>query len=194
MSDAKMRVSLRTPRPARFGKVGSILLSADFIIALPAGVAGGLLVSLSKAVAAQASTFLFGAAALLGTLAGIVIAAHTILISLMSPEYVLVLERAQGGVRAVSRPYKIVIWACAIGVLLALFAGLAWPAIPQVSELGWHLVRGVVFGAPTALGVYGLIGAAQLAGLSAFHLEQRAKLLHTLREARVGLGRDRKGA
>lgn len=178
-------------RSARYGRVGSIVLSADFLVAVPAGIGAGVLVALSKTVGSQASTILLAIGALLATLAGIVIAAHTIMISLMSAEYMLVLERASGGIRAVSRPYKIVIWTCAFGVLASLFAVLVWPLIPSSAFLAWRLIRGIALGVPVALGAYGLIGSAQLAGLNAFHLENRASLLRTIRDVRQRTNKDR---
>jgi hypothetical protein len=168
----------------------------DFLIALPVGVAAGALVAFSDKAAAQAGAILLAVSALLATLAGIVIAAHTILVSLLSPEYMLILERAPGGIKAVSRPYKIVIRVCAAGVLVSLLAALAWPAAPTSDLWIWRLFRWLVFGVSVALGAWGLMGSVQLAGQSAWHLEQRAKLLRILRQTRESLKNngDRKSA
>lgn len=175
---------------------GSVLLSIDFLLAVPVGLAAGALVAFADKSADQAGTILLAVTALLATLAGIVLAAHTILVSLLSAEYLVVLERTSGGIQAVSRPYKIVIWVCAIGVLASLLAALAWPALPSTSPWYWRLTRWSVFGTSIFMGVWGLIGAVQLAGQSAWHLEQRAKLLKVLRDTRDGLRRanDRRSA
>ncbi|MFI7603957.1 hypothetical protein ACIBTV_02390 [Micromonospora sp. NPDC049366] len=177
-------------------RLGAVLLSIDFMLAIPVGVGAGALVTFADKPAAQAGTILLAVTALLATLTGIVMAAHTILVSLLSPEYLVVLERTTGGLRAVSRPYKIVIWVCAIGVLVSLLAALAWPTLPETSQWYWRLARWSVFGSSIFIGVWGLIGSVQLAGHSAWHLEQRAKLLKVLRDTREGLRRanDRRSA
>jgi hypothetical protein len=178
------RPALHTRRSKRYSRAGSVLLAYDFLLALPTGAAAGILVAFSRQPAEQAPTILLAITALLATLAGIVIAAHTIVVSLISPEYMLILERAQGGIRAVSRPYKIVIWVCAIGVLVSLLAALGWSLLPTTAIWYWRVSRAAAFGVPLSLAAWGLLGSVKLAGESAWHLEQRTKLLKLLRETR----------
>ncbi|WP_329107063.1 hypothetical protein OG792_02815 [Micromonospora sp. NBC_01699] len=170
-------------------RAGSVILSIDFLLAIPVAVAAGALITFADKASGQAGTILLAVTALLATLTGIVMAAHTILVSLLSAEYLIVLERASGGLRAVSRPYKIVIWVCAIGVLVSLLSALAWPILPASSTWYWRAARWTIFGTSIFMAVWGLIGSVQLAGQSAWHLEQRAKLLKLLRDTREDLKR-----
>jgi hypothetical protein len=166
--------------PFRYSPLGSIVASHDFLISLPVGAVLGFLVGQVAKIGNNAPTILLAYVAALVALAAIVIAAHTLLISLISPEYLVVLERATGGVPGVSRPYKIVAAVCAAGSLLTLTAALIWPVVPG----GYSTSRGLIFGFCTLATSWGILGSTQLIGLGAFHLERRASLLRVLRDVR----------
>jgi hypothetical protein len=174
----------------RYSRVGSIFLATDFLFSLPVGATLGFLVGQIDKIGDTAPTILLAYVAALVALAAIVIAAHTLLITLLSPEYLLVLERAPGGVPGVSRPYKIVAFVCAAGSLLSLAAALIWPVLPN----DYSTSRGLVFGICTLFAAWGILGSTQLIGLGAFHLEQRTSLLQLLRDVRQLQNEKRKRA
>jgi hypothetical protein len=90
------------------------------------------------------------------------------------------LQRTPGGVKSAVRPFVIVVWVCVLGAIASFAAALSWPAIPGGS---WPL-RWLAFSVPASLAIWGLLGSAQLAGLSAFHLEQRSMLAEAVSEFR----------
>jgi hypothetical protein len=179
-------VSVRPPvgppakTPWRYTRLGSVLLSVDFYLGVPAGIALGLLPALSKPASGMATTLLIALGAAAVAVAAVVVAAKTIFVSLVTPEYMVVLERARGGVKGAARPFVIVAWVCTAAALLNFAAALAWPAIP---EHAWWL-RWLVFAIPAALAGWGLLGSAQLVSLGAFHLEQRSILMKAIRDFR----------
>jgi hypothetical protein len=171
-------------KPFRYSRVGSVVASVDFIVAVPVGIAFGALAAYSGSVAKNATTVLFAFGAALVALAAVVIAAHALVVTLMSPEYLEVLKRTRGSVDGVSRPYVIVGWVCAIGALLSVAVALAWPAFPQGPTFWPRVARWVSVAVPSVCAVWGLLGSAQLIGLNAFHLEQRVSLATVIRDAR----------
>jgi hypothetical protein len=149
-------------------------------VGVPAGIALGLLPAFNKAAAAMAPTLLiaFGGAAI--AVAAVVVAAKTILVALLTPEYMMALERARGGIKGAARPFVIVAWLCTTAALVSFAAALAWPAIPSGS---WWL-RWLAFSIPSALAAWGLLGSAQLVSLGAFHMKQRSDLMKAIRDFR----------
>jgi hypothetical protein len=123
-------------------------------------------------------------------IAAVVIAVKTIFITLLSPDYLVALQRAHGGVKVAARPFIIVVWVCILGAIASFSAALSWPAIPGAS---WP-VRWLAFSIPAGLAFWGLLGSAQLAGLSAFHLEQRSMLAEAVSEFRRRRGESSRSA
>lgn len=181
-SPASVRTPSRAPVKSqwRYTRWGSVILSIDFYLGVPAGIALGLLPALNKAAADMATTVLIAFGGALVAVAAVVVAVKTILITLMSPEYLMALERVAGGIKGAARPFVIVAWVCILGALISFAAALSWPAIPEHS---WWL-RWLAFSTPTALAAWGLLGTAQLVSLGTFHLEQRSILMKAIREAR----------
>jgi hypothetical protein len=164
----------------RYTRLGSIVLSIDFLLGVPAGIALGLLPALNKAAADMATTVLIAFGGALVAVAAVVVAVKTIFITLLSPEYLIALERVEGGIKSAVRPFVIVAWVCVIGSLVSFAAALSWPAIPGHS---WWL-RWLAFSIPSCLAAWGLLGSAQLVSLGTFHLEQRSILTNAIREFR----------
>src|SRR5262245_33482996 len=84
--------------PWRYNRWGSIILSWDFYLGVPAGIALGLLPAFNKSVADTAPTVLLAVGGALVAIAAVVIAVKTIFITLLSPDYLVALQRAPGGV------------------------------------------------------------------------------------------------
>ena len=184
MADAPVPVRATSAAPVklpwRYTPWGSIVLAKDFYLGVPGGIAIGTLPAFNKASAGMATTLLISFGAALIGVAAVVVAVKTIFVTLIGPEYLVVLERAPGGVKGAAKPFIIVAWVCIVGALCSFAAALAWPAIPAHS---WGL-RWFAFSVPAALTAWGLLGTAMLVGLGAFHLEQRSKLMKIIRDAR----------
>jgi hypothetical protein len=181
MADQSAPSAAATARtPWKYTRWGSIILSLDFYIGVPAGIAFALLPALNKAVAGMATTVLIALGGALVAMAAVVVAVETIFVTLLIPEYQAAFERIEGGIKAAARPYVIVAWVCAVGALLSFASALSWPGIPQDT---WWL-RWLAFSVPGALAAWGLLGSAQLVSLGAFHLEQRSILVKAIREYR----------
>lgn len=159
---------------------GSVLLSFDCYLGVPAGFALGILPALSKGASGMATTVLIAFGGALVAIAAVVVAALTIFAALLSPEYLIVIQRKEGGVKRAIRPFAIVGWVCIVGALCSFAAGLGWPAIPPDSwGISW-----LAFSVPAALTAWGLLGTAQLVMLGSFHLNARSNLLKAVTEVR----------
>jgi hypothetical protein len=174
------QIEPQAKRSMRYTQWGSILLSFDFYLGVPIGVALGILPAFDKAAATMATTVLVTFGGALVAIVAVVVAAKTIFVTLLSPEYLLALERIEGGLKSATRPYIVVAWVCVVGLLTSFAAVLGWPAIPGH---GWWL-RWLVFSLPACLSAWGLLGAVQLVTLQAFHLEQRETLMRAVQEFR----------
>jgi hypothetical protein len=167
-------------RAWRYTRWGSVILSPDFYIGVPAGIAIGLLPALNKAAGGMATVLLIALGAALVAIAAVVVAAVTIFVTLLSPEYEQVLDRLPGGVKGAAKPFVTVAWVSVVGTLCSFAAALAWPAIPQ--HLWWLLW--LTFSIPAALTAQALLGSAQLVSMGSFHVRQRAALMKAVREVR----------
>jgi hypothetical protein len=159
-----------------------VFLSTDFLVALPVGVAFGAVPALVDDLA-QARTVVPVLLAMVGVLtavAAIVLAAHTLVVTLMSPEYTEVISRTPEGLQGLSAPYLVVMRVAIFGLATSLSAALVWPALAA----GPSWLRWLVFALPSFLTLWSLIGCGQLVGLGAFHLEQRSALRNVLSEVR----------
>jgi hypothetical protein len=169
------------PRPwSKYGRWGSIFRSYDFEISVPVAVALGALPAWITSVASGAVPILIASGGALTAIAGLVIVAITLFVGVITPEYLVIMEQVQGGVRGAVRPYYIVVLTSIVGILVSFTAALAWPAIP--AHATW--LRWIAFSIPTLFTSWGLLGAIQLVALGNFHIEQRARLAELLREIR----------
>lgn len=174
----------------RYTRWGSVFLSVDFYAGAPAGIAIGLLPALNKASGGMATTLLVALGAALVAIAAVVVAAVTIFVTLLSPEYEQVLDRLPGGVKGAAKPFVRVAWVSVIGTLCSFAAALAWPAIPQHR---WWLLW-LTFSIPAALTAQALLGSAQLVSIGSFHVEKRAALMKAVREVRQRQNRPSRSA
>jgi len=158
-----------------------VFLSIDFLLGLPIGAAFGMATAFSGAVTVAASAILITFVAVDVALAALALAAITLVAALTSSEYLELLQRVPGGVRGLTRPFKIVAVVSAVAAIVSLAVALAWPAIPNAADALWRTVRGVTFGLASFTTVWALIGCVQLVELSTFHMEKRASLVGLLR-------------
>jgi hypothetical protein len=128
----------------------------------------------------MATVVLIALGAALVAILAVVVAAITIFVTLLSPEYEQLLDRVQGGVKSATKPFVTVAWVSAVGTLCSFVVALAWPAIPA----HWWWLLWVAFSIPVALTAWSLLGSAQLVSIGAFHVRQRAALMKAVREVR----------
>ena len=123
---APVRTTSGTPvkRPWRYTRWGSVILSPDFYIGVPAGFAIGLLPALNKAAGDMATVVLIALGAALVAIAAVVVAAMTIFVTLLSPEYEQVLDRLSSGVKGAVKPFVTVAWVSVVGALCSFAAAL----------------------------------------------------------------------
>jgi len=179
---AEMPTPVPTPDKQRWRETswGSVILSFDFYIGVPVGFAIGILPALSKDASGMATTVLVAFGGALIAIAAVVVAALTIFATVLSPEYLIVIQRKEGGVKRAVRPFAIVSWVCIAGALCSFAAALGWPAVsPHSWWIGW-----LAFSVPSALTAWGLLGTAQLVMLGSFHLQARSNLLRAVSEVR----------
>jgi hypothetical protein len=169
---------------------GSVVLSFDFYVGVPAGIALAILPALSDAAAGMATTILIAFGAALIGIAAVVVTALTIFVTVLSAEYLVALQALPGGVKGAARPFVITGLVCIIGALVSFAAALGWPAIPAHA---WEL-RWFVFACPAAGTGWGLLGTAQLISLGAYHLNQRSELLKVIGEVRRQRSRSSRSA
>jgi hypothetical protein len=172
------------PRPWWYTRWGSVFLSIDFLLGIPIGAAAGALVAYNAAAAAAATAVLITYVAVDIALAGLALGAITLLASLMSSEYLALLQRVPGGVKGMTRPFKIVAIVSGVAALMSLMLTLAWPAIPATVDTLWRTVRGVTFGLASFTTFWAIIGSVQLVELGTFHMEKRASLVGILQDYR----------
>jgi hypothetical protein len=159
---------------------GSVVLSYDFYLGVPAGIALGTLPAFSTAAAGMATTLLITFGAALLAIAAVAVAALTIFVTVLSPEYLAVIERLPNGMKGATQPFVITGRVCVIGALCSFAAALGWPAIPAHS---WEL-RWFVFSVPAVATVWGLLGTVQMLSLGSYHLNKRSELLRAISEVR----------
>jgi hypothetical protein len=165
---------------SKYGRWGSIFRSIDFELSVPVGLGFGALPAFVKAVSSGAVPILIAFGGALGGIAALVVVAITLFVAIITPEYLVMMEQVQGGLRGAVRPYYLVVLVSMVGLLVSFGAALAWPAIPSHSP--W--LRWLVFGMAAFFTSWGVLGTVQLVALGNFHIEQRARLAEVLRQIR----------
>lgn len=167
-------------RWSKYGSVGSIIWSVDFIYGIPVGVALGAIPTFSPVASDGAVAILITFAGVLVAIAAVILAAVTLFATLMDETYRLALESTRGGIRGAVRPYLAVALVSGGGILTSLAAALGWPALPRhFSWLHW-----LTFSVPASLTMWAIIGSVQLVGLGNYHIERRAELLKFLADVK----------
>lgn len=160
---------------ASHSRVGSVLLSPD----LWSGVAVGIVAWWGAANYIEAAQSLRnGLPTLVGlavAVTAVVVAAHTLLVSLISPAYVEVLKNAPGGLRAASTPYKVT-GAVSVVAVIAGVVAMAWPVL---ADAAW--ANAVAIAVPYGLVTWSVVGMVQLIWIGAFHFESREQINDVIR-------------
>lgn len=155
-------------KPLRYGRVGAVILSWDFLCGLPVGIAVALLPAFSKAITRSAQGILLGITGIGAGLAGLVLTALTILLGSITPAYKRLLDKLPGGAAGPVLPFKIVIIVATVASLSGLIAALAWPL---VQEHRWYAFA--VFTVPAVTMTWALLGCVQVIGQLVDHMRRR---------------------
>lgn len=176
MTDAHPTAAPVTRRPWRYTRVGAIVLSPDFYVGVPLGLAVAVLPTASRAVAASGQTVLLGLSATAAALTGLVLTSVSVLVGAITPAFGKLLELLPNGLDGLLRPYR---WIVAVSVSscgAGLLAALAWPLVISI----WQL-RLLAMSVPLALLLWALGGCIQIIDLTAKTL-QRARQADRLDE------------
>lgn len=162
-------------RSVSHSRVGSVLLSPD----IWSGIAVGLVAWWGAANYVEAARSLRdGLPTLVGlavAVTAVVVAAHTLLVSLISPAYVEVLKNAPGGLSAASTPYKVT-GAVSVAAIIAGVVAMAWP-VP--ADAAW--ANAIPTAVPYGLVTWAAVGMVQLIWIGAFHFESREQINDVIR-------------
>lgn len=146
-----------------------------------AGLAA-FLFTLAAAIAPQVrdagTTALIAESALQVALAAVIVTALAVFTTFFDSPYRRVLEHASGTVLAAMAPYLAIVVVATIGAASAVISFTIWGAIGDVPQA-------ILLALSTGLTVWTIIGSAQLAWLTAFHANQRAKLQKGVDDARA---------
>jgi hypothetical protein len=156
--------------------LADLFISVDFGAGILGGIAGYFAITSSDELHKRAIDALLIQAGLGVAILAVALAALAILVSLLGAEYLVVLERADGGVSGAFFPYKSVAVVSCLAAIAALGSAFVWP-------LASSTVQGLLFGLSTLCTVWALVGTAQLAFITANHGTDRADVLREMREA-----------
>jgi hypothetical protein len=164
----------------RYSRVGAIVASSDFLTALPLAVGLGGVVACSDAVTRSASVVFLAVAGAAVALLSVIIAAAAVIASMASDAYLTVVAHAPGGLRGLTRPFKVVAVVSAAATVLGLAVGLAWPAVEGAPAA----VRWALASVTLGFGIWSLLGSVQLIEQSMFHLNARSQIVEAVRTVR----------
>src|SRR5260370_28053813 len=154
--------------------LADLLVAPDFGAGVVAGIASYFAITSSPELEKRAIDALLIEAGLGVAILAVALAALAILVSLLGAEYLVVLERADGGVSGAFFPYKSVAVVSCITAVAALGSAFVWP-------LASSTVQGLLFGFSTLCTVWALVGTGQLAFITANHGTDRADVLRQMR-------------
>jgi len=152
--------------PWRYTRWGSVLLSADFLAALPLGILGASSALLSHDVRVAMPGVLLGVAGVGAAIATLVLTSLTVLLGTITPAYRSMLQQVPGGVAGVASPFRVVIWIAAFTTAWALIAA-GFAPIAQ-----GHPVWAFLLAAPAYFGLlWAVFGCVQVTEQLIYHLQ-----------------------
>lgn len=119
MSDTNVKGPRR-----RETRLGSVVLSYDFYIGVPAGLVAAVAVGLSDNVQ-NAAGLLIGTATVSAAIAALVLTGLTVLLTTISADYRAYLRQLPAGVAGLAGPYRLVVKVGSIGALASVVGGFA---------------------------------------------------------------------
>lgn len=155
----------------RYGTVGSVLLSYDFLTGVPVGALAALSTLCSESVRSTTPAILIGIAGVGAAVATLVLTSMAVLLATITPAYRELLRKTPDGIIETARPFR---WIVALAALSTGWAILAAGIIPLVEESGL-LTFLIAFPAYSLL-LWAVFGCIQATGQLIMHWEnsQRA--------------------
>lgn len=165
--------SSTTNTPWRYTRIGSIVLSYDFYLGIPVGVAAAAPAAFSSSTLDAMPVILLGIAGLGVAVATVVLTSLTLLLTTMSPEYRAYLQKLPGGASTLANPYRFVVVVAGAATLFGIAGATALPLVE-----GHLLVNGDDLGAALvsvpAMACVGwaVLGCVQMTNLLVYHWEK----------------------
>lgn len=178
------RASTVRPRWSRHGRVGSLVWSADFGLSLLFAICAGLLVAVFDAAVLQVPATLITFAAVDAGLLAAVLGASVAVVSLISPEYLTIINRTPNGVAGIARTFNRTATIAGAGCVLSLAAVFVFPTVPLRPGITFDVMRAVILGLALCPASWAIPATVQLVHQVSFHLTQRGQLAQALGEAR----------
>ena len=166
-------------RPWRYRRLGSVLLSYDFFLGVPLGVAAAASTLFSDDVRSSLPGVLVGVAGVGAAVATLVLTSLAVLLGTITPAYRRMLTQVQGGVVGTARPFQ---WVVALSAATTAWSLLAAGLVPLVRSNGLAVFA---LTAPAfALLLWAVFGCLQVTGQLVRHWEsrERAEALEERRE------------
>lgn len=166
--DATAQLQLSPSRIGELRRRHPIVGSLDFLGGIVVGTGAGVAAAFSASVRTNGFTALLALGGADIAVLGVSLIAVQLFVTLLDPEYELVLSHA-GGVHAATKPYLANAAVAGMAAAVAITGAIAWSLAPAVAA-------GLVMGAATWLCIWAVFGTVQLVEISIFHVEQRSKL------------------
>lgn len=152
--------------------VGSVLVSWDFGFGVAAGSAVGALFGAFAGVRGEAFTFFLTLGGIAAGVAALVLAPMAMMLSMLSPEFIDLLNRTRSGVSGLMRPFRIVVVIAALASLTSIVVSLLGAAnLPSVPPWMYFAAAAV----PAGLLAWAVAGCVQLISLSAHMIQEDRK-------------------
>jgi hypothetical protein len=159
----------------RYGR--STFLAWDFIVGFGAFDLVCVVAGTQASVRQSGVTVLFAEMALGAALLAVVLGALAILVTFFDEHYRQVLAAADNGMRGAMLPYQTVATVAGLATLTSLGTAVIWPALPWWAQTA-------LWGVATWFVVWALVGTVQIVNITAFHGDQRGRLLEAISQAR----------
>jgi hypothetical protein len=163
MTRSRLRLADRY-RSALETRWGSVLLSWDFLVAVPAGIGVGVAPTVSDSVSKAAPAVLLTETAVSAGILALALAAVSFIAFVVDEQFLRLIRHTVGGADGLRRTFLIVAVVAAAATAVSLFVALLWPALGGAP---WWLQLSV-FGLPSVLFLWAVFGAVQLVELSLF--------------------------
>jgi hypothetical protein len=154
---------------AQATKLGALIFSWDFGLALVVGFSGGLLFAFSPGVRAQTFTFFLTLGGISAGVAALTLAPMAMMLSSLSVGFQQLLARVRDGLPGLLLPYRRVATVAAAACLVSI--GVSVVALAETSLLPWPIYA-FATGIPIGLFTWSVAGCVQVIGHSIKTVEQ----------------------
>lgn len=176
--------------PWRYSRAGAVLLSYDFYVGVPLGLATATLVGLSQGAENNAAGLLIGAAAVSAAIATLVLTSLTVLLTALSADYRAYLRQAPGGVRGITEPFRLIIAVAAVGSLASVIGSFTIGFVDDWAFRGFGLGAALSSAPGLACVAWALLGCIQLTEQFVSHWANNDKAMELAERRRRAMSRN----